>query len=206
MSSLPYDIAAFTRACAASGRALRPGDRFVATLVESPGEEALRRLDFCAESWDGGARPTPPLRVFAVWRTTVPERDAPQGPVLNPADLLDLLEQLEGTTEPQAQTLRYLVALQLLRKRLVNFEGQRPATAADAGGEAGPGGTVRKGLQVLLLRRRTPAGQAPGPLYEVLDPALDDSAVAAAAAQPASILPMEEDGPASASAGGGGRA
>jgi hypothetical protein len=90
--------------------------------------------------------------------------------------LLDLLEQLEGASEPSRQSFRYVLTLLLVRKRLLKFEGAR---------QQGP-------AKVMLVRRATPAGATPGPLMEVIDPAMDEAAIAAAVEQLGSIMSGEQ--------------
>jgi hypothetical protein len=41
-------------------------------------------------------------------------------------ELLDLFESLEDANEPKKQAFRFLLALLLVRKRLLKYEGQRP--------------------------------------------------------------------------------
>ena len=55
-----YDIQGPTRVCAASGRELKPGDRFHGVLLEHAGK--LIRKDYAAEAWPG-----PPEGHLAYW-------------------------------------------------------------------------------------------------------------------------------------------
>ncbi|MFO0805973.1 MAG: hypothetical protein U0791_22945 [Gemmataceae bacterium] len=55
-----YDIQGPTRVCAASGRELKPGDRFHGVLVEEDGK--LVRRDYAEEAWNG-----PPEQKIAHW-------------------------------------------------------------------------------------------------------------------------------------------
>lgn len=98
-------------ACARTGRTFAAGEEFYSALVRSSG--ALDRLDVASEAWDG-----PPPDTIAWWRS----RHAPggeSGPTLAPADvLLDAFESLEdGGDEP----LRYLLALELMRRRMLRI-------------------------------------------------------------------------------------
>jgi hypothetical protein len=95
-------------ACAVTGRPFVPGELFYSALVRVGGD--LDRLDVAAEAWTG-----PPDRALAWWRSAYPAADA-AGPELAPVDvLLDVLEELEGRAEDEP--LRYLLALQLVRRR-----------------------------------------------------------------------------------------
>ncbi len=106
--------------CSLSGRAFVPGDAVVSALVRSP--DGIVRRDF-----DPGARPGPPETCIAWWRSLYPRGDAPQR--ASPAEvLLDLVERLSD--DPEEAPLRYLVALELVRRRVLRFldptEGERP--------------------------------------------------------------------------------
>ena len=99
-------------ACAQTGRPFVAGEPLVSALVRSEGR--LDRCDYAAESWVG-----PPANALAWWRSTYPTTTS-DGTTLAPADvLLDVLEELEGREADAA--LRYLVALELVRRRAVRF-------------------------------------------------------------------------------------
>lgn len=108
--------------CATTGRSFAPGEVFFSTLVRGPA--GLERLDCCAEAWTG-----PPPGALGWWRSTFPAA-ASAGPTLAPVDvLLDVFEELEG--RPTEVALRYLLALQLVRRRVLRTVEQ-PAGAPHA--------------------------------------------------------------------------
>lgn len=120
--------------CHRTGRGFAVGEVFFSALVR--GEGGLERLDVAAEAWDG-----PPPNAVAWWRArqgTAVEA----GPTLAPVEvLLDALEAFED--DPAHDVLRYLLALQLVRRRALRIEGD----AADP--EAGDDGAI-----VFSCRRR----------------------------------------------------
>jgi hypothetical protein len=96
----------------------------VSALVRAAG--SLERIDCVAEAWDG-----PPLGTLAWWRSIYAPAAA-AGPTLAPADvLLDVLEEMEG--RPEEAALRYLIALQLVRRKVLRIVEQVPADAATDG-------------------------------------------------------------------------
>lgn len=106
--------------CHESRRPFTPGEIFFSALVRSRTD--LERFDCAAECWRG-----PPAHALAWWRSTYPAaRD--DTPELAPIDvLLDVLEHLEG--RPDDSALRYLLALELLRRRVVRIvEGHASET------------------------------------------------------------------------------
>ncbi len=122
-----YSISRPTGVCAATGRAFAVGDRFVAALVERPDSPGFERQDFAIDAWDAGSRPAPPLAVFATWRAVLAPSDQKKKTIaLNDEELLDLFEQLGGVEDPRRKAFRYMLALILVRRRVLRLEATRP--------------------------------------------------------------------------------
>jgi hypothetical protein len=121
-----YDIQGPARACAVTGRELKPGDRFYAVLREDGGK--LVRSDTAADAWTG-----PPDGVVAYWAGKVPAAtDKPRRPVVNDEVLLDCFERLAGTGDADGLNFRYVAALLLMRRKRFKFEDAfRDATGND---------------------------------------------------------------------------
>lgn len=103
--------------CSRTGRGFAPGDLVYSALCR--GQGGLQRIDVAAEAWDG-----PPAESIAWWRSVQPAA-VTAGPVLAPVEvLLDALEALEeGDADP---AVRYLLALQLVRRRALKMEAGDP--------------------------------------------------------------------------------
>lgn len=157
--------------CAATGRALEPGERYVAVLTEAPESEELVRFDYTLGAWESGSRPE--RGVIAVWRATEGERKQGGSELMGTEELLALFEGMEGGEGARAAVFRYLLALLLLRKRLYRVVDQR----------VGEGG--RPVLQ--LVRRGGEKGIAPE-VVEVVDPGMDEEAVAAGIGELGAVL------------------
>ncbi len=118
-----FSISKCTRRCAVSGRGLAPGESYVA-VVRARGDELLR-VDIAASEWKGAQPDT-----VGWWRSRMPEatskklRPAPNGVLLD--TLSELLEL------PGKETLAYLLALLLVRRRVLMEESQ---VELDAAGE-----------------------------------------------------------------------
>ena len=87
-----YEIQGPTRVCAATGRELKPGDRFCGVLTEEGGK--LVRRDYAADAWTG-----PPPGHVAYWTGKVPPNDRPRKPVVNDDLLLDCFNRLKESGE-----------------------------------------------------------------------------------------------------------
>jgi len=171
-----YQIAQPTRQCAATGRELLPGERYIATLVETPESEDLARIDFSIEAWKQGKRPKPPLALFGFWQSTIEDPTKPVRQLLDDEELLDLFDQLEETTDERRVAFRFVLALALIRKRLLVYEGGTPAD---------PKRNIEGSM---LVRRRSEKEATP---IEVKDPGMDDAAIEAATDQIGQIMNLD---------------
>lgn len=103
--------------CTHTSRPFVAGEPIVSALVRSEGR--LDRCDYAAASWAG-----PPANTLAWWRSTFPVTPT-DGTSLAPADvLLDVVEELDGREDDRP--LRYLVALELVRRRVLRFADRQP--------------------------------------------------------------------------------
>ena len=84
-------------------------------MVLEAGDE-YERKDYSAESWQG-----PPEGTIGWWKNRMPTSDEKKMVLAPPEVLIDLLRQMEGF--PGKEKSRYLLALMLMRRRIV-----RPAT------------------------------------------------------------------------------
>lgn len=179
MTGQGYSIARSTGRCAATGVELRPGDACVAALAERVEDEGLDRLDYSEAAWEGGARPA---RLFGSWRYVAATPESRRKPFIDDDALLELFERLGEDDAPRRRAFRFVLALMLIRKRLLRHEGSRGS---------GDG-------SVMLVRARGPEGWNPeDPLIEVVDPDLDQRAIGDVTEQLSQLLAGGDD------AGGG---
>jgi hypothetical protein len=161
---------------------MRTRETFVAVLAQDLELDAFVRLDYSLEAWSGGARPKRPLVVLGIWKSTVPEPGAKKRLLIDDASLVDLFEQTaeetEGATPEGAKeklAFRFVLALILLRKRLLVQEGAKGKT--------------------MLVRAKGTARPPEGPaLMEVVDPGLDDNTIVRVTEQLGTVL--SDSGPA----------
>ena len=110
---IDYEVQRCTRHCAVTGRELQPGETFYSTL-SAAGAQVVRN-DYSQEGWQG-----PPEGILGWWKSHMPERDAKKMHWAPNDVMLDLLETLES--QPDKQDLRYVLALLLIRRRVVRLE------------------------------------------------------------------------------------
>ncbi len=126
-STLPaYEVQRQSGYCLATGRSLEPGEACYSALLDIPAEErepsdavGMKRVDVSTDAWNKGYRPP---GLFSFWKTTVPDRAAKKKLFVDDAVLLNLLRRLEDTQEPQRLNFRYVVALILMRKKLIRLD------------------------------------------------------------------------------------
>ena len=143
---------ATTRRCAATGRELRPGERYHSALCADGGK--LVRHDFAADAWAG-----PPPGAIGHWTGRVPAADeAARRPPVDDELLAECFHRLDGSAEPAQVHFRYVVALLLMRRKRFKFEDVTKGAAGEA-----------------LWLRDTRTGDR----FAVADPGLTDEAMAA---------------------------
>lgn len=111
--TLDFSIRSCTRRCAESGRALSAGEPYYSILVEEAND--VVRRDIAAEAWQG-----PPAEHLGWWRARIADRNAGK-PKLAPGEvLISLFER--WANDPQQTDARYVLALLLIRRRMLRVE------------------------------------------------------------------------------------
>ena len=124
-----YSITKCTRKCAVSGRGLAPGESFVSVLL--PNGDEFSRIDIAASEWKG-----PQAETIGWWRSRMPEAAAKK---LRPAPNGVLLDTLSELLEiPGKEALAYLLALLLMRRRVLTEEQQLDLKADSATSSSEP--------------------------------------------------------------------
>lgn len=130
-----YDIQRPTGVCAATGRELAPGETVYAALVDPPaedrseeqskrnesGELPMLRIDVSAQAWEDSDFRPPYL--FGFWRTEVPEANEKKKLLVGDAAIQELMLSMEDAKEDKQLAFRYVLALILLRKKLLRHDG-----------------------------------------------------------------------------------
>lgn len=128
----------------------------MAVLLWPDGSGELTRVDYSMSAWRAGARPGAPARVLGVWRTRMPVPGERPRPLFDDGALLDLFARALAAEEASlSDGLRYVLALLLIRRRLLRVLGVRRDQA---------------GRRILLVQRVGESTSAE--VVEVLEPAL----------------------------------
>ncbi len=165
-----YEIARPTGVCSMSGRAITPGEVFVAGLFERGGDDRLERRDFSLEAWGAAsAHDGAPPGLLASWRAVMPRAEDRTGRLLDDEALADLFEQVMEQTEGETaarSAFRFLLALLLVRRKVLRHAGARSGA---------------------MLVRWARDGETGRPI-EVADPGMDEATIAAATEQLSAVL------------------
>jgi hypothetical protein len=199
-----YEIPKTSGVCVSNGRELVPGEPYYAALVDLPADheldsekskdksaEALRALGLCRvdvspEAWEEGFRPD---GMFGYWKSTVPEPNEKKKMFVDDAMLMNLLERLADATEPDRLAFRYVLALILMRKKLLRYDGNDTRTGELDGEPVEQ--TWWKLTPKLDLAKGMLGKWHPDVRFEVLDPKLDETRIEQVMQQLGEILEAE---------------
>jgi hypothetical protein len=108
-----FDVQRCTRRCAASDRELKPGEAFYSALV-SEGANVVR-YDYAEDAWPGA-----PEGTLGWWKSQMPDPDAHKLHWAPNDVMLHYFDELAN--EPSKEDTRYVLALLMLRRRLLRLE------------------------------------------------------------------------------------
>jgi hypothetical protein len=117
---MDFDVDRCTRHCAVTGRPLTEGEEFYSALVRSAGSVA--RQDYSLEAWHGA-----PDGAIGWWKSKMPQRDSKRAQMAPSEVLLEFFESLADS--PEAEDMRYVMALWMLRRRILRMEETQRDTA-----------------------------------------------------------------------------
>ncbi|MBL4810574.1 MAG: hypothetical protein JKY43_11020 [Phycisphaerales bacterium] len=178
-SASPYEISRSQETCAGSGREFAVGEEHIAALLETAGETALSRVLYSMEAWEAGAEFPDGATLFGFWKRRVPEPgESKKTPLVSDDEIFDLFEQLGDATQGKQIGFRYLLALMLMRKKKIELERALPAD------DDGPAR--------LVVRQKIKGGG--GPIFEVVDPKMDDEAIGGAIEELGQVMNFEQSG------------
>jgi hypothetical protein len=120
-----YDVPRPPGKCAISGSEIAPGQKFFAVVRETP--EGLERLDISVDAWPQFDR----AGLLGFWQTTMPRPEDKKKLFVDDEVLCNLFERLSDATEPAKVNFRFVLALVLMRKRFIVYEGARHDAGRD---------------------------------------------------------------------------
>jgi hypothetical protein len=162
-----FKIAKTEGICTACEKPIPPGETLVALARLS--EEELIREDYhppCWESLQDDPRNDPD--VLGTWRTRVPKPEEKKKLLIDDALIINFFERLDGQDDPSRINFRYVLALILMRKRILVYEGME-----------------RDDDEREIWNMRMKGSDK---YHRVIDPQLDESSIASVSSQLGDIM------------------
>lgn len=117
-----WDIERNSGTCTRCEKTFQEEESFYSSLFLD--NASFLRKDFCEGCW----KDNPDTAFFSFWKTRIPKKGEEKRIVVNNAAIFTLFlrlgEQGEHHDEPWAKNLRYVLALFLMRKKLLKLENQ----------------------------------------------------------------------------------
>ena len=101
--------------CFGTGKKIEAGEEYYGALAET--EEGLQRRDFSQQYWDS-EKP----QVFCFWKTKLPGTEQKKRVFVDDDMLMAFFERLEKETEQEKINFRFVLALILMRKRILKYD------------------------------------------------------------------------------------
>lgn len=165
-----FDLGRFSGQCAHTGSAIAAGEAFIAALVEGAdeaGRPLLRRADFSCGAWESGARPE---RLMCFWRSTAPQAGERRTMLVDDETLMEMVQRDESDTDPRRCAFRWILALVLLRRKMLRLDGIMQENGAETWS---------------FLRRGAVEGETP---LRIVNPKIRDEEVSELSEQLGAIL------------------
>lgn len=142
MALTEFKVNRCSRRCCVEQRNLRDGEWYYSAVI-AEGEEFIRH-DFSAGAWTG-----PPEQAIGWWKAKMPEAGSRKMVPAPDAVLVDLLRRMD---DERQGPLRYLLALAMLRRRIL-----RPTATESASPSGEPRGEASDSAQPASMRLQVAA-------------------------------------------------
>ena len=113
---MDYEIERSAKSCAVTGREFAPGEEFYSALIAEGAE--LKRCDYSVAAWQG-----PPPNTVGWWKSQMPDQHARRSYWAPNDVLLNFFDELAEQSDKQ--DMRYVLALLLVRRRVLRMEEER---------------------------------------------------------------------------------
>ncbi len=125
-----YNITRTAGLCAACRQELQPQQEFVATVREIAGEDdeaELVRQDYCPSCWEPvREQTTADKSVLGIWHARAAAPKEKKKTFVDDELLVSFFDRLQDAEEPAKVQFRFVLALILMRKRILAYDGTEP--------------------------------------------------------------------------------
>ena len=129
-----FKVGRCSRQCYAENRPLKEGEWYYSVVIST--EDEYERRDYSADSWTGS-----PEGTVGYWKCRMPAAGEKKLVLAPKPVLIDLLRQMESM--PDKAKTRYLLALTLLRRRMVRLADSAAAATQERVGDGEPEPAVK---------------------------------------------------------------
>ena len=119
-----WQVEHVTGVCAVTGRKLEEGEEFYTVLFEDG--ESFRRADYSLDGWK-----EPPEGAFCCFKSRIPVREKRKRLLVDDDLLVNFFRRLAEETEPGRVQFRFVLALILMRRRRLRYEGSAVEDGAE---------------------------------------------------------------------------
>ena len=124
MAQQQWQVEPVTGVCVVSGKKLEEGEEFFTVLFEEG--ESFKRSDYSLQAWKG-----PPEASFCYFKTRVPVKEKRKKLLVDNDLLVNFFIRLQEETEPVRVQFRFVLALILMRKRLLKYNESKTENNAE---------------------------------------------------------------------------
>ena len=119
-----YEISKASGLCVACSKQMQPTEEFMGTVRET--DEGFAREDYCIPCWEG-RKGESPEGVFAIWRSEIPRPTEKKKLFVDDDLLINFFERLSDAEEPTKINFRFVLALVLMRKKILIYDRMEKA-------------------------------------------------------------------------------
>ena len=121
---MDYDVERPAKRCSVTDREFAPGETYYSVLL--PEGDGWRRADYSAEAWTG-----PPEGAVGWWKLRIPDEKSKKNSRAPNDVMLRFFDELAASAEKQ--DMRYVLALLLVRRRVMRHEDTERTRRAGSG-------------------------------------------------------------------------
>lgn len=163
-----YNISKSTGRCNSCQNQMQVTQEYVATVRET--DEDFAREDYCLDCWQAGPKDAQ-ADIVGVWRATIEPKEQTKKLFVDDELLINFFQRLSGAHEPAKVNFRFVLALVLMRKKLLVYDRM-----------------LRKedGTEVWAMHFK-----GSDEVHEVVDPKMDEEKIVQVSQHLGQILPGE---------------
>jgi len=123
---MDWEIVKGQQKCQGCDKQFAEQEEYFSALYDQ--ENKFVRKDFCTECWEKRGRES----VYSFWKTRCIPEEKKVKKFVDDSVILDFFIRLQDATEPSKKNFRYVLALLLMRKKLLKFDDVKKGEGGEA--------------------------------------------------------------------------